>query len=215
MYTDPDSELSALFAQLPPLSSFAEALRGERDLLFRTLGYTFWNRELLDALAARLRREAPDRWLELAAGTGRWTAELLRRGLVVTATDKHAQEAGQVQGHQRVITYGRWVERLTAAEAMERYRPRGVLCAWPPLGSCLLPDLLSRTMAGGEALQVVVAIGDPNGATEALTAPHELPPGWTLETWPECEQWLVGFNDPPAGSGWRSHSRLLVYRRFG
>jgi hypothetical protein len=113
-----------------------------------------------------------------------------------------------------VIRYGEWVERRSAREAVAHYRPSYVICAWPPLGSCLIPDLLAGSLPGSERLQLLVCIGDPGGATEAPVHPGELPEGWALESWPECEQYLVGFNDPlPAGPGFRSNSRLVVYRR--
>src|SRR4051794_1377334 len=80
-------------AGLPELPTFAEVLAGDRERWLAELGYTFWNRELLEALAARCRSEGPVRWVELAAGTGRWAAELARRGVTVAATDDHSQAA--------------------------------------------------------------------------------------------------------------------------
>lgn len=199
-------------AGLPGLPSFEQVLCGDRDRMFGELGYTFWNRELIDALAARLRRESVRRWVELAAGTGRWAAELSRRGVEVAATDDFSQSADRVRSHQRAIQYGRWVARLGAAEAVRELRPDGLLCAWPPLGSSLVPDVLAGTLPGSSDVWLVLCIGEPGGATEAPAA-GELPEGWALESWPECERYLIGFNDPRPGPGWRSHSRLLVYRR--
>jgi hypothetical protein len=195
---------------LPALPSFGELPGQSRALLFRELGYTFWNRELVGALASRMRAEGCERWVELAAGTGRLTAELARRGVGIAATDNYAQAAEAVRGSQRIIQYGNWVARLSARDALAELAPDGVLCAWPPLGSCLVPDLLAGVLPGAERLRVVVAIGDPQGATEAPVHPHELPSGWSLEAWPECSRWLLGFNDPEDAR--HSHSRLLVYR---
>jgi hypothetical protein len=202
-------------ARLPELPSFAGACSGERERLFRELGYTFWNRELVDGMAARCRKEGPLRWVELAAGTGRWTAEMARRGLSAGATDDYSQAPERVRSHQRAIRYGDWVGKLSARDAVAQLRPDGVFCAWPPLGSGLVPDLLAGDLSGSETLRLVVCIGEPGGATEAPTVAEELPEGWGLEAWPECEACLVGFNDPPPAPGWRSHSRLLVYRRVG
>jgi hypothetical protein len=199
-------------AELPPLPSHAEAAVGDRAELLRTLGYTFWNRELVAALAVRLREEpGVDRWLELAAGTGRLTAELARLGLDVVAADDYSQAEDRVRDRQRVIRYGSWVARLTAREALARFSPPGVICAWPPMGSCLVPDLLAGVFPGTEELRVVVCIGDPSGPTEAPKLPHEIAPGWTLEKWLEAARYLTGFNDPPDQPG--SYSRLMVYRR--
>lgn len=200
-------------ASLPPLPAHAALDAGDRDSWFRELGYTYWNRELVDALAARMQVERLDTWVELAAGSGRLAAELSRRGVGIAATDDHSQSAERVVGRQRAITYGEWVEPLSAREALASLRPDGVVCAWPPLGSCLVPELLAGSLPGSERLRVIICIGEPGGATEAPTHPGEIPEAWGLDEWPECARYLVGFNDPPAGPGWRSHSRLLVYRR--
>ena len=200
-------------APLPPLPTHVEAAVGERAELLRALGYTFWNRELVEALAARLRAEAGvDRWLELAAGTGRLTAELARRGLEVVAADDYSQAEDRVRDRQRVVRYGSWVAKLTSREALVRFSPPGVICAWPPMGSCLVPDLLAGVFPGTEALRLVVCIGDPAGPTEAPKLPHEIAPGWSLEKWPEAARYLTGFTDPTDQPG--SYSRLMVYRRL-
>jgi hypothetical protein len=149
--------------------------------------------------------------VELAAGTGRLAAELARRGVDVAATDNYAQASEAVRGCQRSIRYGSWVERLSARDALAELAPDGVICAWPPLGSCLVPDLLAGALPGAGSLRLVLVIGDPQGATEAPIHPHELPGGWSLEAWPECARWLLGFNDPEDARD--SHSRLLVYRK--
>jgi hypothetical protein len=196
--------------ELPALPPLGETRNGSRALLFRDLGYTFWNQELLDRLAARIRACGTLRWVELAAGTGRLTVELLRRGVPAVATDDYSQHANRVRGSQRTIQYGQWVHRISARDAVARLRPEAVLCAWPPLGSCLVPDLLARTLEGSESVKLLICIGEPGGATEAPLHPYEVPDGWTLETWPECETALVGFNDPPGAL--RSNSRLVVYR---
>ena len=196
---------------LPPLPAW-EQVRREGDWL-RELGYTFWNRELLDSLAARLRLLAVPAWLELAAGTGCWAAELARRGLPAAATDDCSQAPERVTGSRRAVRYGSWVALSGAREAVAAYVPEGVLLSWPPLGSCLVPELLTGALPGSEALRAVVCIGEPDGATEAPVHPGELPPRWRLEQWPECERWLIAFNDPPPGPGWRSHARLLIYLR--
>lgn len=198
-------------ATVPRTPSYPQAVSGNRDALFRDLGYTFWNEELLDALAARCQREGPVRWVELAAGTGYLTAALATRGVEIAATDDYSQTADRVRGAQRAIRYGGWVACLDAREAVRRLSPEAVICAWPPLGSCLVPDLLAEAMAGATRLRLVLCIGEPGGATEAPVFPHEVPEGWLLEAWPDCERYLVGFNDP--GDGARCNSRLLVYRR--
>jgi hypothetical protein len=128
--------------ELPMLPTFPEVCIGDRETLFRELGYTFWNQELVEAFSRRLLAEGSMLWVELTAGTGRWAAELARRGVDVAATDDYSQSEERVRSYQRPICYGLWVAPLSAREALERLSPEGVLCAWPPLGSCLIPDLL-------------------------------------------------------------------------
>lgn len=202
---------AAVNASLPALPQFADLLGRPRDHLFQELGYSFWNRELVEALAGRMHSETCRRWLELAAGTGRLTAELARRGVNVVATDDYSQAPEAVRDSQRPIAYGSWVARLSARDAMMEFAPEGAICAWPPLGSCLIPDLLSGSVRGSGHLRLVLAVGDPQGATEAPLYPHELPEGWSLEEWPESARWLTGFNDPDDAPG--RNSRLLVYRK--
>lgn len=166
----------------------------------------------MDTLGARMIAERGT-WLELAAGTGRLTAELARRDISIAATDDHSQCPERVRGAARIIQYGEWVTLLSARAAVAQFRPRQVLCAWPPFGSGLVLDLLAGTLPGSKEMTLLVCIGEPGGASEMPLHAHELPTGWAMEEWPECEQYLVGFNDPPPGPGWRSYSRLLVYRR--
>lgn len=198
-------------ADLTELPRFAELRNACRTQLFRELGYTFWNQEFVDALATRMQVETRGRWVELAAGTGRLTAELARRGVHIAATDDYSQAPERVRGCQRAIAYGEWVGCCSAHDTLVAFSPEAVVCAWPPLGSCLVPDLLSGCLPGSERVRVVLCIGDPGGATEAPAHAQELPPGWALESWSECARWLLGFNDPVDEIG--SHSRLLVYRR--
>jgi hypothetical protein len=202
----------AAAADLPPLPTFEEALALDRNTAFRELGYCVWNQELVEALAARMRRE-PWEWLELAAGTGRLTAELARREIIIVATDDFTQSAENARAAERVVEYGSWVIPLSAREAVAQFCPQAVFCAWPPFGSGLVFDLLMATLPGSERLERLVCIGQVDGAMEAPYLPYQIPAGWALERWPECEPYLVSFNDPPPGPGWRTYSQLLVYRR--
>lgn len=200
-------------SHLPPAPSYERVAAGDRGRWFVELGYTFWNAELLYALANRCRPLPARRWVELAAGTGRLTAELARRGLSIAATDSYSQTEDGVRSFQRVIRYGEWVARMAAQEAVARLQPDAVLCAWPPLGSGLIPDLLAERIPGSGTLRAVVSIGEPGGASEMPASEAELPAGWRLEEWPDCERFLVGFNDAPGGPEFRSHSALRVYLR--
>jgi hypothetical protein len=102
---------------------------------------------------------------------------------------------------------------MEARDAVARLQPEGVVCAWPPLGSGLIPDLLACPWPGAERLRAVVCIGEPGGATEMPVLSHEVPEGWRVEQWAECDPFLAGFNDPPGDAGFRTHAALRVYFR--
>lgn len=69
--------------------------------------------------------------VEIGAGNG-----ALGRAVGVTLTDSYQQERPDVQElysnelGQATVPYGKDVEKLTALEAVEKYRPRVVLAAW-------------------------------------------------------------------------------------
>jgi hypothetical protein len=86
--------------------------------------YCFYSLELVKALAA-LVGDRPA--VEIAAGDGTLSRFLAARGVAVKATDD------QSWGH--AVTYPADVERLDAAEALRRHRPRAVLCSFPPPGN--------------------------------------------------------------------------------
>lgn len=86
--------------------------------------YCFYSLELVKALAA-LVGDRPA--LEIAAGDGTLARFLQDRGADVKATDDRSW------GH--AVTYPAEVERLDAAAALARHRPRAVLCSFPPPGN--------------------------------------------------------------------------------
>jgi len=190
-------------------------VEGDREQQFRTLGYTFWNREMVDALSAQMKRlvgsaSGSGWWLELAAGTGRLAAELARSGVPVLATDDGSQEDARVGSGHRRVRCGTWVLRCSLREAVARFRPERVLVTWPPLGSGVTLDLLAGRLPGGEGVRVLVVIGERDGASELPPDPSLLPPGWTGERLPDVEQWLVGFLDPDGEAG---RGEVWVYQR--
>lgn len=72
----------------------------------------------------------PENALEIGAGSG-----VLAEALGVRAVDSHMQEWPHIAAiykasEQATVPYGANVERLDAAVAVERYRPRVVLAAW-------------------------------------------------------------------------------------
>jgi hypothetical protein len=123
--------------------------------------YCFYSLELVKALAA-LVGERPA--LEIAAGDGTLSRFLAARGVAVTATDD--------QSWSHAVQYPADVERLDAAAALQRHRPRAVLCSFPPPGNAFERRVFTSP---GVDLYVVVttrhrfAAGDWN-AYEAQTA---------------------------------------------
>jgi hypothetical protein len=83
--------------------------------------YAFYSRELIAALAERIGDRA---CLEIAAGDGTLTRFLTEAGVHVRATDDHSWA--------RAIQFSDAVEKLEASQALVRYQPKVVLCAFPP-----------------------------------------------------------------------------------
>jgi hypothetical protein len=83
--------------------------------------YAFYSRELISALAERI---AGRPCLEVAAGDGTLTRFLAEAGVQIRATDDHSWS--------RAIQFPQEVEKLEAGQALARYRPKVVLCSFPP-----------------------------------------------------------------------------------
>jgi hypothetical protein len=83
--------------------------------------YAFYSQELIRALADRVGERA---CLEIAAGDGTLTRFLAEAGVQVRATDD--------QSWARAIQFPEDVEKLEATQALARYQPKVVLCAFPP-----------------------------------------------------------------------------------
>ncbi len=83
--------------------------------------YAFYSRELIQSLAAHIGERAA---LEIGAGDGCLSRFLRQAGTSIRATDDHSWK--------HVIKYPDDVEQLDAASALARYRPRVVICSFPP-----------------------------------------------------------------------------------
>jgi hypothetical protein len=211
---------------------FALPFTARRDALRRRLGYTFWTRELADAIASRLAARGHERRVEVAAGAGRFTLELVARGVEVVATDNYDQSpaaiaarraltepdqpragSGGCTPNQEGTIYPDWVGRYEARDAIRTLQPDLVLVSWPPLGSGMVPSLLADPEPTFSAL---LFLGEPGGCSEAPTDPSELPPGWQLEPWHDCERFLIGFTDhrfTPSDPHPVRRGRILFYTR--
>lgn len=89
--------------------------------LFTSRGfYTIVNRELVDALALRIRVLGPEVAVEVAAGSGKLAFWLRRKGIDIIPTDIGSETSGPT------------VEPLDHAQALEKYNPDLVLMAMGP-----------------------------------------------------------------------------------
>ena len=86
--------------------------------------YCFNSRSLIGALADLIEGRP---CLEIGAGDGTLARFLSEAGVSVTATDDFSW--------QHSVRYPETVQRLGAREALELYRPKVVLCSWPPPGN--------------------------------------------------------------------------------
>lgn len=84
--------------------------------------YAFYSTSLVRRLSKLI---GTDRCLEIGAGDGTLTRFLRDEGTDVVATDNYSWS--------RYIRFdGSGVEKLDARQALHRYQPRIVICAWPP-----------------------------------------------------------------------------------
>jgi len=83
--------------------------------------YCFYSRPLIEALARLIDgREC----LEIAAGDGTLSRFLAAEGVAVTATDDYSWK--------HAVNYPDTVLKLDAGQALKRFKPRVVVCSWPP-----------------------------------------------------------------------------------
>lgn len=83
--------------------------------------YCFYSKPLLRGLAELIGARPT---LEVAAGDGTLTRLLKARGVDVHATDDHSWA--------HAIRYPEEVEKLPVSPSLIKYKPRVVLCSWPP-----------------------------------------------------------------------------------
>jgi hypothetical protein len=97
----------------------------QRDLLMPLVEakgiYCFYSRPLIEALANMIGDRA---CLEIAAGDGTLSRFLADAGVNVTATDDYSWK--------HAVSYPEAVLKLDAGQALKRFRPRVVVCSWPP-----------------------------------------------------------------------------------
>jgi hypothetical protein len=86
--------------------------------------YCFYSAELIEELARRI---GPRECLEVAAGDGTLSRFLAGAGVKARATDDFSWA--------HAVTFPDSVERLDAAAALKKYRPKVVVCSFPPPGN--------------------------------------------------------------------------------
>ncbi len=105
--------------------------------------YCFYSRSLIERLSPLI----GDRFcLEIGAGDGTLARFLQQAGVKIRATDDHSWS--------HIIQYPESVERLEAGRALEKYRPQGVICSWPP------PDNdFERRVFSTQSVDLFIVIG--------------------------------------------------------
>lgn len=104
--------------------------------------WCFYSRELVRELASLI---AGRQALEIGAGDGTLSRFLAGAGAAIRATDD--------QSWSRPAGYPADVERLDAESAVARYRPRAVLCSFPPPG-----NTFERRVLRAPSVELYVAI---------------------------------------------------------
>lgn len=105
--------------------------------------YCFYSRPLVDGLA----RLIGDRdCLEVAAGDGTLSRFLAAAGVRVTATDDYSWK--------HAVDYPESVLRLDAGQALKRFKPRVVVCSWPPAN-----NRFERQILADPGVELYIVIG--------------------------------------------------------
>ena len=86
--------------------------------------YSIYTQTFIDRIKTQV---AGRSCIEIAAGDGTLSKFLNDTGAQVTATDDHSWK--------HVVNFPEFVENLDAKDALKKYNPNVVLCAWPPPGN--------------------------------------------------------------------------------
>jgi hypothetical protein len=150
--------------------------------------YLALSEELVAALARELGAPGAGPVVEVCAGDGALAAALGERGVPLVATDAAppARAAGRV-------------ERLTAAEALERYRPRVVLGSFVPADAGVDARVLGSASVGAYVV-LGARLWDGFGS-RALWAAAGGRAGWRAEPLPAVARWMVTRHDAWLGDG--------------
>jgi hypothetical protein len=148
--------------------------------------------EALEAIA----RYAP--LVECGAGTGYWTALLQARGVDVVAYDLAPPgTAASNRDHRSRRTPWAAVRHGSAVSAVRRHPHRTLVLCWPPYDD----DAASYEPLRAYRGEVVVYVGEQEGASGSVRFHRELRLNWTVVEQVELPRWP------------RLDDRLTVYRR--
>jgi hypothetical protein len=150
--------------------------------------YAFYSKELLAALA-RLTADRPA--LEIAAGDGCLSRFLRSASVSIRATDDHSWA--------RSIAYPDDVEKLDAESALARYRPRVVLCSYPPP-----QNIFEATVLASDFVETYVVITTRHRFAAGDWAAYEAQTGFDLTVDAELSRLIL----PPG-----IDPLLLIFRR--
>jgi hypothetical protein len=150
--------------------------------------YCFYSRELIRELASMIGGRP---CLEIGAGDGTLSRFLAAAGVRTTATDNYSWT--------HAIQYPDAVERMDAKQALDKYRPRVVICSWPPPNNSFEKQVFSTS-----SIELYIVIGSryrfASGNWDAYAAQSQFE--WNLD--PRLSSCVI----PP-----ELESAVLVFRR--
>jgi len=127
--------------------------------------YCFYSKSLVESLA----RLIGDRdCLEIAAGDGTLSRFLADAGVRVVASDDHSW--------RQAVTYPETVLKLDAAQALKRFRPKVVLCSWPPAGNGF-----ERLVLADPGVELYIVIGSRHDFATGNWADYRAQTAFDLE----------------------------------
>jgi len=167
-------------------------LRERRQELVQLCAWAVPNQQALDALA----RHAP--LLDCGAGMGYWAALLQAAGVDVIAYDLQPPGCGVPNAfHRRRRTPWTEVRQSSAVDAARRHGERTLMLCWPPFDDDAASYEALRAYRG----EIVIHIGERDGASGSVRFHRELALNWTVLEEVDLPHWP------------RLDDRLRVYRR--
>jgi len=123
--------------------------------------------------------------VECGAGTGYWSALLQVRGADVVATDPVPAGTDESEFHREPVRPWTEVARLDAVAAVRAHRDRTLLLCWPPYDD----DAASYDPLSAYDGDVVIHVGETDGASGSVRFRRELALNWTLEEAVDLPSW--------------------------